>query len=158
MWTTSRTMSLVLMIPSLDTLNHPLFLPVSSFSSPHESSCPPSIIPSHSVYSLGPGTMHHQSKIHSSSVVPRSHRLPKGRLLYQDPSSVRFFTSLQPFQRDLYPSQMNDERKPRAICRNFIYQGVCDNMQCPRAHVPYQNMVRSVVTHAPILFIINVLS
>ena len=44
---------------------------------------------------------------------------------------------------------MNDEQKPRAICRDFIYQGVCDNMQCPRAHVPYQNMVRSVVTRAP---------
>jgi hypothetical protein len=131
------------------SLNHPLFLPISSFSSPHESSCPPSTIPSHCVYSIGPGTMHHQSKIHSTSV-PRSHQSQKGRLLYQDPSSVRFFTPLQPFQRVLYPSQINDERKPRAICRNFIYQGVCDNMQCPRAHVPYQNMVRSVV---PMVFI-----
>jgi len=64
-------------------------------------------------------------------------------------SSERFFTSLQPVQCDLYPPQMNDERKPRAVCRSFIYLGFCDNMQCPRAHVPHQNMVRSVVTHAP---------
>lgn len=66
--------------------------------------------------------MHRQSKIRSTSAVPRSHGLPK------------------PFQHDLDPPQMTDERKPRTICRNFIYNGVCDNMQCPRAHVPHHNM------------------
>jgi hypothetical protein len=137
------------MIPSLSAFNPPL----SSFPSPHEPSYPPpthkSPIPSLSVYSPRPGTMHRQSKIHSTSVVPRSHELPKVRLLYQGSSSEQFFTSLQPSQHDLYPPQMNDERKPRTICRNFLYLGFCDNMQCPRAHVPYQNMVRSVVIHAP---------
>jgi hypothetical protein len=89
-------------------------------------------------------SMHHPSKIHSTSVVPRSHRPPKVRLLYQNSSSVRFLSSLHHFQCDL-KIQMNNERKPRAICRDFTYQGVCDNMQCPLAHVPYQNMVRSIV-------------
>ncbi len=109
---------------------------------------PLSTIPSHCIYNLRPGTMQHQSKIHSTSVVP-PHGLSKVRLLYQDSSSGRFFTSRQTFQRDSNPPRMNDKQKPRAICRNFIYHGVCDYMPCPRAHVPHKNLVRSVVTHAP---------
>ncbi|KAH9980959.1 hypothetical protein BGW80DRAFT_301296 [Lactifluus volemus] len=31
--------------------------------------------------------------------------------------------------------------KPRSICRNFVYRGVCGDKACPRAHVPYNDMV-----------------
>lgn len=31
--------------------------------------------------------------------------------------------------------------KPRSICRNFVYHGVCKDMNCPRAHVPHSDML-----------------
>ncbi|KAH9167348.1 hypothetical protein EDB89DRAFT_125920 [Lactarius sanguifluus] len=31
--------------------------------------------------------------------------------------------------------------KPRSICRNFIYHGVCRDTTCPRAHVPHSDML-----------------
>jgi hypothetical protein len=133
------------MIPSLSDLNPPLLLPTPCFS-PLLFTSNLSLPKTHpyplTVYIA---SMHHQSKIHSTSVVPRSHRPPKVLLLNQDSSSVRLSTLPQHFQRDS-KIQMIDGRKPRSICRDFTYQGVCDNMQCPRAHVPHQNMVRSTVT------------
>ncbi|KAH9039345.1 hypothetical protein EDB85DRAFT_1930079 [Lactarius pseudohatsudake] len=31
--------------------------------------------------------------------------------------------------------------KPRSICRNFVYHGVCRDTTCPRAHVPHSDML-----------------
>ncbi|KAH9074791.1 hypothetical protein EDB83DRAFT_1871476 [Lactarius deliciosus] len=31
--------------------------------------------------------------------------------------------------------------KPRSICRNFVYHGVCKDTTCPRAHVPHSDML-----------------
>lgn len=30
---------------------------------------------------------------------------------------------------------------PRAICRKFVYTGICKEVSCPRAHVPHNDML-----------------
>ncbi|KAH9990989.1 hypothetical protein BJV74DRAFT_419934 [Russula compacta] len=66
--------------------------------------------------------MHRQAKTNSTLVPPpRFNGLPK---------RPDFDSNLPPMHR-----------KPRQICRNFIYGGVCDDKVCPRAHVPNNEMI-----------------
>jgi len=40
-----------------------------------------------------------------------------------------------------HPHPRMPSHKPRSICRNFVYHGVCREMTCPRAHVPHGDML-----------------
>ncbi|KAH8998118.1 hypothetical protein EDB92DRAFT_1838077, partial [Lactarius akahatsu] len=49
------------------------------------------------------------------------------------------FRSLQPPNSHPHPSR--PVHRPYLICRNFVYGGVCKEISCPRAHVPYHDML-----------------
>ncbi|KAF8273137.1 hypothetical protein EI94DRAFT_53785 [Lactarius quietus] len=47
----------------------------------------------------------------------------------------------QPSNSHTHPQRNVPPHKPRSICRNFVYHGVCKDMSCPRAHVPHADML-----------------
>ncbi|KAI9429368.1 hypothetical protein H4582DRAFT_275852 [Lactarius indigo] len=49
--------------------------------------------------------------------------------------------SISPPQPSSQSRPRVQSHKPRSICRNFVYHGVCRDMTCPRAHVPHSDML-----------------
>ncbi len=86
----------------------------------------PNRIYMHSHYTLPP-RFHHIQPVRCTLSIIRVFLLTRG-------------STFQPITH-FYPTMPMPLHRPRAICRDFVYNGMCREPHCLRAHVPHNDMV-----------------